>query len=69
MVFLRLDGQRMSERARTLLKAAIWETISATIAFGVTYWWLGNMEQATELTLILFVVKVTLLYFYERLWK
>ena len=59
----------MSTRVRTLLKSVIWELISAAVAFGITFWWLGDINQATELTVILFVVKATLLYFYERLWK
>jgi uncharacterized membrane protein len=59
----------VSTRVKTLLKAVIWELISAAVALVVTYWWLGSMEQATELTIILFMVKATLLYFYERLWK
>ena len=57
-----------SRRVRTLVKSLGWETFSLLLTFGVSYAVVVDIEEASELTVILFVLKVCFLYGYERLW-
>lgn len=57
-----------SRRIRTLVKSIGWETFSLILTFGVSYAVVGDIGEASELTIILFVLKVFFLYGYERLW-
>jgi uncharacterized membrane protein len=57
-----------SKRMRTLVKSIGWESFSFLLTLLVSYVVVGNIVQASELTVILFVLKVTFLYGYERLW-
>jgi len=57
-----------SKRVRTLVKSFGWETFSFILTLFVSYAVVGSIEKASELTIILFVLKVAFLYGYERLW-
>ena len=57
-----------STRARTLVKALGWEAFSFVLTLLVSYFVVGDVGEATELTVILFVLKVGFLFLYERAW-
>jgi uncharacterized membrane protein len=57
-----------SRRIRTIVKALGWESFSFLLAILVVYLVVGDMEAASVSTAIMFVLKVALLYLYERLW-
>jgi uncharacterized membrane protein len=53
---------------RTIVKALGWECFSFVLTLLVSYWIVGSVHKATELTAILFVLKVGFLFCYERTW-
>jgi uncharacterized membrane protein len=55
-------------RLRTLTKSLGWECVSFLLTLTVSYLVVDSIAKATELTVILFVVKVFWLYLYERMW-
>jgi uncharacterized membrane protein len=57
-----------SRRMRTLVKSVGWESFSFILTLMVSYFVVGSIEKASELTVILFILKVLFLYGYERLW-
>jgi uncharacterized membrane protein len=57
-----------SRRLRTLVKSVGWETFSMLLTFLISYLVVGDTREASELTGILFGLKVFCLYGYERLW-
>ena len=57
-----------SRPIRTFVKALGWETFSFFLTLGVSYVVVGSASKATELTVILFIVKVAFLFLYERVW-
>jgi uncharacterized membrane protein len=57
-----------SRRVRTLVKSIGWESFSFLLTLLISYAIVGNLVQASELTVTLFVLKVVFLYAYERLW-
>jgi len=57
-----------SRRVRTLVKSIGWESFSFLLTLLVSYAIVGNLVQASELTVTLFILKVVFLYSYERLW-
>ena len=59
----------METRTQTFTKALSWEAISFLLTLGVSYLFLGNVEEATELSVVLFTLKVVLLFWYERIFR
>jgi uncharacterized membrane protein len=57
-----------STRLRTFVKALGWELISFVITLVISWAVIGDLGEATWLTGLLFVIKVTLLFSYERAW-
>ena len=57
-----------SRRIRTFVKSLGWESFSFLLTLLISYGVVGNIGLASELTVILFVIKVSFLYLYERLW-
>jgi len=57
-----------SRRVRTLVKSFGWEAFSFVLTLIVAYLVVGSLSKATTLTAILFGLKVSFLYLYERLW-
>jgi uncharacterized membrane protein len=57
-----------STRLRTFVKALLWEVISFIITLAISWAIIGDLGEATWLTGLLFVIKVTLLFSYERAW-
>jgi uncharacterized membrane protein len=57
-----------STKTRTLVKALGWESFSFILTLIVSYMVVGDAGEATELTVILFVLKVVFLFLYERMW-
>lgn len=57
-----------SRPIRALVKALGWETFSFVLTLGVSYFVVGSVAKASELTIILFVIKVLFLFLYERIW-
>jgi len=57
-----------SDRLRTLIKSLGWECFSFLLALIVSYFFIGCMVKATELSVLMLVMKVSLLYLYDRLW-
>jgi uncharacterized membrane protein len=57
-----------SSRIRTFVKALGWELLSFVITLGLSWGVIGDLGEATWLTGLLFVVKVSLLFWYERAW-
>lgn len=53
---------------RTFVKALGWESFSFVLTLIVSYLVVGDVGEATELTVILFVLKVVFLFLYERMW-
>lgn len=58
-----------STHARTLTKAAIWESFSWVLTAGVSFAFLGSLSGCTALATVLLIVKVVFLYSYDRAWK
>lgn len=57
-----------SRHIRTFVKSIGWEAFSFLLTLLVLYFALGDVQQASGLTLFLFGIKVVFLYLYERLW-
>lgn len=57
-----------SKPIRTFVKALGWECFSFVLTLGISYAVVGSVTKATELTVLLFIVKVVFLFFYERMW-
>ena len=57
-----------STRLRTFVKALLWELLSFVITLAISWAVIGDLGEATWLTGLLFVIKVTLLFSYERAW-
>ena len=50
------------------MKALGWEMFSFVLTLLVSYIVIGSVSKASELTVILFVLKVAFLFAYERMW-
>ena len=59
----------METRIQTFAKALSWEAISFALTLGVCYVYLGDVAEATSLSVVLFVLKVLLLFLYERIFR
>jgi uncharacterized membrane protein len=63
-----MNKARRAKRVRTLTKSFVWECFSFLLTLAVSYAVLGSIRQASQLTAILFVLKVWLLSFYDLVW-
>lgn len=57
-----------SKKIRTFVKALGWESFSFVLTLLVSYLVVGSAAKASTLTVILFILKVTFLFMYERIW-
>lgn len=57
-----------STKLRTFVKALGWELLSFFLTLGISWAVIGDMHKASWLTGMLFVVKVSFLFSYERAW-
>ena len=53
---------------RSLVKAIGWESFSFVLTLASSYAVTRDIEEASELTVMLFVLKVSFLFLYERAW-
>lgn len=58
-----------STRLRTLVKALGWESFSFVLTLLISWLVTRSLGEATELTVWLFVLKVSFLFLYDRMWK
>lgn len=56
-------------KIKTFLKSLVWELISLVLTFIVSWLVTGNVEQATEMTAILFALKTMGLFVYDLIWQ
>jgi uncharacterized membrane protein len=56
-------------KIRSFVKGLVWETSIFVIATIITYWYFKQLKGAIKVSLILLVIKITLFYFHERMWK
>lgn len=63
-----MSKAKRTRRVRTLTKSFVWECFSFLLTLAVSYAVVGSIRQASQLTAILFVLKVWLLALYDLVW-
>jgi uncharacterized membrane protein len=58
----------MDTLKRTLTKTIIWRVIATLITLVVTYAFTGELQQATNITLVIAALLMMGYYFNERIW-
>jgi len=66
---LHLYHPQRPSKVKTFLKSFIWESISLVLTFAVSWLVTDNVEQATEMTAILFALKTLGLFVYDLFWQ
>ena len=60
----------MPERPkRTIIKVLVWSIIAISTTFVITYFYGGNASMSGKIALTDMIVKVILIYTYERVWN
>jgi uncharacterized membrane protein len=65
---IHLYSHETTSPVRSLVKAATWETFSFFLTLGISYGVTQDFNEASELTIALFILKVLFLFLYERAW-
>jgi len=56
-------------RLRSLVKSITWRVMGIIILAGLAWWFTGNVEQTTLITVTFHGIRVILYYFHERIWE
>ena len=56
-------------RVRSLAKSITWRVTGIIILAGLAWWFTGNVEQTTLITVTFHSIRVVLYYFHERVWE
>ncbi|MBM88297.1 MAG: hypothetical protein CMQ41_07955 [Gammaproteobacteria bacterium] len=60
----------MQKKKELLVKALIWRfCIAIPFGMGITYLWLNDLQQVTELTITINIVSTVLYYLYDLIWS